>query len=159
MSGVHPSSAISDERWRAIISSGGSIYEFDTEDEANEVSDMFSSDDYFVDAPAADGSGAASALTHEQPPDASAIVRAPAAAPAEPAPTTPGLRPPSASAKARYAPPGDRLGPTTLPFGVSQGVSRTGSAYSLPSYRIAGIYAPANGEFNTKSFGKKKRYF
>ena len=26
MTGVHPSSAISDERWRAIISSGGSIH-------------------------------------------------------------------------------------------------------------------------------------
>jgi hypothetical protein len=31
-------------------------------------------------------------------------------------------------------------------------IGSTGSAYSLPSYRVAGIYAPANGEFNTKSF-------
>eukprot|EP00966_Prymnesium_polylepis_P301603 6968322-Prymnesium_polylepis.1 len=61
MSGVHPSSAISDEHWRAIVSSGRSIYEFDTEDEANEASDMFSSDDYFFDAPAADGNDIASA--------------------------------------------------------------------------------------------------
>eukprot|EP01043_Picozoa_sp_COSAG02_P029919 COSAG02_NODE_1883_length_10535_cov_4.902070_10_plen_480_part_00 len=31
-------------------------------------------------------------------------------------------------------------------------IGSTGSAYSLPSYRIAGMYAPANGEFNTPAF-------
>lgn len=31
-------------------------------------------------------------------------------------------------------------------------IGSTGSTYSLPSYRIAGLYAPANGEFNTPAF-------
>ena len=123
MTGVHPSSAISDERWRAIVDSGGSVYEFDTEDEANEALDMFSHDDYFVDAPAAADNEPAAVVAPAPP------LAAPAAAPAEP-PTTPGLRPPAASATARYAAPGDRLGPTPLPFGVSQCLSRTTSAYS-----------------------------
>eukprot|EP00966_Prymnesium_polylepis_P138712 3205419-Prymnesium_polylepis.2 len=94
---------------------------------------MFSSDDYFVDAPAADGGETEPAATPEPPPvppGAPALAAAPADTPAEPTPTTPGLRPPSASATARYAPLGNPLGPTPLPFGVSQGVSRTGSAYS-----------------------------
>eukprot|EP00966_Prymnesium_polylepis_P126632 2928314-Prymnesium_polylepis.1 len=37
MHGVHPSADISDEQWRSIIDSGGSIDEFDTEWEATEA--------------------------------------------------------------------------------------------------------------------------
>ena len=31
-------------------------------------------------------------------------------------------------------------------------VGSTGAVFTLPLYRIAGIYAPANGEFNTPAF-------
>eukprot|EP00966_Prymnesium_polylepis_P273211 6311601-Prymnesium_polylepis.1 len=52
MQGVHVSSAISDEQWRDIVASGGSIYEFDTEAEAREALELL--DDEFVDATPAD---------------------------------------------------------------------------------------------------------
>eukprot|EP00966_Prymnesium_polylepis_P307878 7115035-Prymnesium_polylepis.1 len=53
------------------------------------------------------------------------------AAPAQPStPGPPGLKSPPASVTARYAAPGERLGPTPLPFGIAGSGAQTGSAYS-----------------------------